>query len=285
MKNNLKKLGLLTIATFGLLASCDSNTDDDVLSPPEETIVAQEVRLADETDLISEEVTNVVEDVFAADELSSSGRGPFMSDFLPDCVTITKVVTNNMVEKTIEFEGDCELPNGNVFSGTIHMSYENNPELQTRIITYSLEDFVFNGIAVEGSATIRRTRSNENGVPQSVVERSFEATWPDGSSASFSGTRTREWIAGYGSGVWADNVFLIIGNGTFVSREGITYTKEITTPLRRELSCRFIVSGVLEMTRNNLTASIDFGDGTCDDVAILTKPNGETEEINLSRFR
>lgn len=61
--------------------------------------------------------------------------------------------------------------------------------------------------------------------------------------------------------------------------------KETITPLRRELACRFIVSGVLEISRNDATASLDFGDGSCDAVGILTYPDGSTEEIFLRRFK
>ena len=69
-----------------------------------------------------------------------------------------------------------------------------------------------------------------------------------------------------------------------MGRLGNVYMKEITTPLRRELSCRFIVSGVLEISRNDNTASLDFGDGSCDAKGILTQPDGTESEVFLRRF-
>lgn len=45
-------------------------------------------------------------------------------------------------------------------------------------------------------------------------------------------------------------------------------------PLLREWSCRFLVSGVLSIKRNNATVTVDFGDGSCDSNKILTTPNG-----------
>ena len=144
---------------------------------------------------------------------------------------------------------------------------------------------MFNGVSVEGNSSITRFRTNENGNPQSVAEARFEATWPNGDTASFNGTRTREWIEGYGSGTWGDNVFLITGNATYTNRLGNTWKRTLITPLRRELACRFIVSGVLEISRNGNAVSLDFGDGRCDNKAILTYPDGTTKEINLRRFR
>ena len=61
--------------------------------------------------------------------------------------------------------------------------------------------------------------------------------------------------------------------------------KETNKPLLIELESRFNVSGVLEISRNDATVSLDFGDGSCDAIGILTYPDGSTEEIFLRRFK
>lgn len=285
MKNNFKKLAVFGVLLLGILSSCENDGTNDVLEVQEATISAEEIQLADEADLISEEVTSIVEDIYTSNEISASSRAPYNSDFLPECVTITTVVTDTTVEKTIEFEDSCELRNGNIVSGIIRLSYKKDMELMTKVLSYTLENFVFNDVSVEGSSSITRTRENENGNPQSIATTNFNANWPDGTSASFSGTRTREFIEGYATGFWGDNVFLITGSRTFINRDGFTYQKEITVPLRRELACRFIVSGVLEITRGDISATLDFGDGSCDSKGTVTNADGETTEINLRRFR
>lgn len=284
MKSVFRKLNVaaLLIAAV-MISSCEKDSGDDVIVEPE-TFDVQELKASDEAELISEEVITVGEDVYAADEQSFSNKG-YTSDFLPDCVTITTVITSTSKEKTIDFGDGCELPNGNVLSGIIYLSYLKDLELATNTLSMSLENFTFNGVAVEGSATVERMRSNANGNPQSDASASFNATWPGGSTASFTGNRTREWIEGYGTGFWGDNVFLITGMGTYTGPAGNVFMKETITPLRRELACRFIVSGVLEISRNDATASLDFGDGSCDAVGLLTYPDGSTEEIFLRRFK
>lgn len=281
MKVVLKKLQLLLLAVV-VLASCDN---EDLNFDDNEVISEEQVNSMDEVDLISEEVNGVVEDIYAADEIATLSRSNYTSDYLPDCVTITRVVTDTTKELTIEFADNCELRNGNVVSGTIYLSYTKDMEAMSKILTFSLENFVFNGVNVEGNSSITRLRSNENGNPQSVAEARFGATWPNGDAASFSGTKTREWIEGYGSGTWGDNVFLITGNATYTNRLGNTWKRTVITPLRRELACRFLVSGILEISRNGNAAMLDFGDGRCDNKAILTYPDGTTKEINLRRFR
>jgi hypothetical protein len=281
MKLVLKKLQLVVLALL-VFSSCNN---EDVTLDDAEVISEEQLNSMDEVDLISEEVNGVVEDIYAADEIASISRSNYVSDYLPDCVTITRVITSTTKELTIEFADNCELRNGNVVSGIINLSYAKDMEALSKVLTFSLEDFVFNGVSVEGSSTITRTRSNENGNPQTVAEASYSAVWPNGETASYNGTRTREWIEGYGSGTWGDNVFLITGNATFTNRMGNTWSRAVLTPLRRELACRFLVSGVLEISRNSNTATIDFGDGSCDNKAVITYPDGTTKEINLRRFR
>nr|WP_299389449.1 hypothetical protein [Allomuricauda sp.] len=292
MKKSLKEMNFTKIAPLFLgalllVASCsdEENATDGLTESATEVMTAAELQYSDESEMISEEVTTIAEDVYATDEILLTSKSDYKSNHLPDCVTISTEVTDTTREKTIDFGEGCELPNGNVLSGIIHMSYAKDMEAATKSISLTLEDFTFNGVAVAGSADILRVRSNENGNPQGTANASFTAEWPEGDTASFEGTRTREWIEGYGSGHWGDNVFLITGKRTYVGREGNEFIKEIITPLRREMACRFIVSGVLEITRNDNTASLDFGDGTCDSTGILTQPDGTEEEIFLRRFR
>ena len=285
MKKSLKTLnyagGMLMAAA--LLFSCNKEESTPIVE--QETFEVAELKASDESELISEEILNIAEDVYTADEVLSTSRFSYNSDFLPDCVTITTVVTSTTKERTIDFGEGCELPNGNVLSGIIFLSYSKDMEQATNTLSLSLENFTFNGVAIEGGASIERMRSNANGNPQSDANASYSATWPNGDTASFSGNRTREWIEGVGTGFWGDNVYRISGQGTFTGPQGNVFMKETITPLRRELSCRFIVSGILNISRNDATASLDFGDGSCDAKGMLTYPDGTTAEIFLRRFK
>lgn len=291
MKKSLKQMNYakmyhMAIAMLILLMTAcskdESSVDEELTS--QELITASELKYSDEAEMISDEVSSIAEDVYATDEISETAKVEFTSNYLPDCVTITTVITNTTKEKTIDFGEGCELPNGNVLSGIITLSYAKDMEMASKSLTIALENFVFNGVSIEGGADILRVRSNENGNPQSTANAAYSATWPDGETASFTGTRTREWIEGFGTGFWGDNVFLITGNGTFTGKLGNVWSKEVVDSLRREMSCRFIVSGVLEISRNDNTASLDFGDGSCDSTGMLTYPNGTSEEIFLRRF-
>ncbi|MCW5517663.1 hypothetical protein [Muriicola sp. Z0-33] len=286
MKKCIKGTKLFATLFFGalLIFSCDKNETDQEAIEVEETFDVAELKASDESELISEEVLNIAEDVYATDEISATSKSFYTSDYLPDCVTITTVITSTSKEKTIDFGDGCELPNGNVLSGIIYLSYLKDMDLASNTLSLDLENFVFNGVAVEGSASVVRMRSNADGNPQSDAVAGFNAVWPDGSTASFTGNRTREWVEGFGTGFWGDNVVLISGQGTYTGKLGNVFMKETITPLRREFACRFIVSGILEISRNDATASLDFGDGSCDAIGILTQPDGSSKEIFLRRF-
>ncbi len=98
----------------------------------------------------------------------------------------------------------------------IILSWERNPDAQEVLITKSLDDFYFNEKNIEGSKTILKQRSNENGNPQFTHTLDLTIIWPNGVEASHEGTKIREWVEGFGSGIWSDNVFEITGNWTTI---------------------------------------------------------------------
>ncbi len=280
------KQGIVRLLFSGVivLASCDRESNTDLNFGDTGVISAVELQISDEAELISEDIMGIAEDVYATDEISTVSKNNYRSDFLPDCAIVTTVTTDTSKEKTIAFGEGCELPNGNVVSGTMYLSYNKDMGLATKTVELVLENFTFNGVAVSGGASVVRTGATEGANPKGMASWSFEGVWPEGEATSFEGNRTREWIEGYGSGSWGDNVFLISGSGTHTNRAGKTHTKEIVEPLRKEWSCRFIVSGVLRISRDGNTASLDFGDGTCDAKGMLTDAEGNIEEVTLRRF-
>lgn len=275
---NLKLLVLFIVGNF-IFTSC-SNSDTVDLSEP---ISADETIALVEMDDISDEVNNVIDDYFAADEqLLSKSEEESKTDDLLTCVTRTIVITDTLKVVTLDFGDGCELPSGNVLSGKIIMSYSIYPNLLTLTITYTYENFYFNEILVEGENIIVRIRENENGNPQSTLTYNTTMTWPDGVYASKQGTKIREWIEGSDTRIFGDNVFLITGNWTVTFSDGTIFSSNIIVPLRREMACRYIVSGIVEVQKLDIKGTLDFGDGSCDDKAILTNVAGETSEITLT---
>ena len=64
-------------------------------------------------------------------------------------------------------------------------------------------------------------------------------------------------------------------------RNGNTHSYEVTNPLRREMVCRFFVSGSVDVVRTNFSGVFDYGEGDCDNQATFTFEDGVVREITL----
>ncbi len=273
-------LNLLTVLFVSAMLFVSCNDTDTVMAS--DSISEQETIVLVEADNLSDEVENVIDDFLVENEdFSKSSETESKTEDLLPCVTKTIVLTSTTKNVTLDFGEGCELPSGNVLSGKIMMSYAIDTSVNSLIVTHTFENFYFNDISVEGGNTIVRVRKNDNGNPQSTITFDTTLTWPDGVFASRKGTKTREWIEGFDTRTFGDNVFIITGNWSATFKDGTVLSANVLEPLRREMACRFIVSGVLELEKGNSVGTLNFGDGSCDNIAIFTNQDGVELEIIL----
>ena len=271
MKSHYLKLNLIALLTIFLFASCE--TTDEAIEDSSSAISSDDITAVEEVDMVMEEINATAEQAFVEEESGSLFTRGTSSSFFPECLTKTVVTTDLTKTVTLDFGDGCEV-RGHFMAGVMILSYEKNPELHTRTIAVEFDNYRIDHKLIQGAHSIVRMRENDNGNPQSTSTFDVNVTWDNGDTASRVGEKIREWIVGVGTGVWSDNVYLITGHWSTVRRNGDEITGEITTALRRELACRFLVSGVIDLTKNGRSASLDFGDGTCDNEALLTLDNG-----------
>jgi len=270
----MKKFSLLVLALFSLvlLQNCKKDNKAD---EQQKEITNEEAKEVINSDKATDDILDLV-DTHAFN--ASANR----SNQLPSCVTQTIVRTGSTVVITWEFDANgCTMPNGNTYSGTVVITRDWNLTAQTISGSITFDQFYVNDINIEGGSNFTR-EINAAGHPQITHSFDFTVTFPNGDVASRQGTRIREWIQGYSTPVFSDDVFLVTGMTHIVRRNGVILDAVIVTPLRRELTCPYFVSGTIEITKNNSqTAVLDFGNGTCDDEATLTLPNGTVRIIHL----
>jgi hypothetical protein len=109
------------------------------------------------------------------------------------------------------------------------------------------------------------------------------ATFPNGNSYVRVGQRVREIVEGFSTPILGDNVYQVTGSWTTSFPNTTIQTSTITTPLKVKLSCilvnkPLIVQGVITFVRNNNTATLDYGNGDCDNLAVFTI-NGNSYNI------
>lgn len=278
MKSHYLKLNVIALFTILLFASCE--TTDSSIEESAAAISSDDITAVEEVDMVMEEINTTVEQAFVEEENGPLFNRSSASSFFPECLTKTVVTTDLTKTVTLDFGEGCEV-RGHFMAGVLILSYEKNPDLHTRTIAVEFDNYRIDNKLIQGIHSIVRMRENDNGNPQATSTFDVNVTWNNGNTASRVGEKVREWIAGVGTGVWSDNVYLITGHWTTVRRNGDEITGLVTTPLRRELACRFLVSGVIDFTKNDRSGSLDFGDGTCDNEALLTLDNGTEIVITL----
>jgi len=278
-KKWLNVVRLSALVGVGLLTSCSEDAMQ-VAGSSEESITLKEATEDAEINEVSDASSDIIEEVYVLQEYPET-KSSEADQFLPSCTTVTREFDNATKTVTIDFGEGCTLRNGNVLGGKIVFVYDVDREAASVQLAFEYQDFSFNGNVVSGGGTILRERENANGNPQSTKTVDITVTWPDGTFAQRKGQRVREMIEGQGTSAWGDNVFSITGDWSFTRKNGVEITVSIQEALRRELACRFIVSGVIMFTRGESTALLDYGDGNCDDKATLTRNGGEPNEIHL----
>jgi hypothetical protein len=260
------------------------------------TISAEDAKVSAKIDAMNDDVTGIVEEQ-EANTYSNTTNGKSADlgvSELTNCATITRVpafgtppTPGQTVTKTIDFGTGCTLNSGNVVSGRIIISFVFQPNAASHTINYSFDNFFHNGIEFNGDKTFTRTMitttANPTPHPQVTMTMDMTATLPNGAVYHRVGNRVREIIEGFGNEILADNIYQITGSWVTTTPNGATQTSTITTPLHVKMSCMalnkpLIVSGIITIVRNDNTATLDFGNGDCDNLAVLTV-NGNSHNI------
>ncbi len=276
MKN--LNLAVLFIVSTLLISSCkegDSIIFEEALSEE------NEINALVEIDNVSDEVNNIIDDVLSESEREPLSNKSGDTKENTNCMTRTVVETDPLRVVELDFGDGCKMPSGNVLKGSLILTYEKNTDDHIVTISYEFVDFYRNDLKVEGENTVIRVRENERGNRQSTLNFNVTLTWPDGEFVSRNGLKVREFIEGFDTDNRQDNVFSITGNWTATFKNGTVLTATIIEPLIRKMTCKYLVSGIIEKNKNNKTFTLDFGDGTCNDKAFITNSNGEVREIKL----
>ena len=173
------------------------------------------------------------------------------------------------------------MPNGAILRGVITISGSLNYTLQNYVISYTFVNFYHNDALIQGNRTITRSFQSTNYQaaihPINVMDMNMTYTIK-GNVYTRVGTRTRECVEGFDTRAnWTDNIYVVTGSWATTFPNGIVHSNVIsaTTPLRIRMNCNYrIVSGMVTITRPNHTGTLDYGTGTCDNIATMSIDGG-----------
>jgi hypothetical protein len=98
---------------------------------------------------------------------------------------------------------------------------------------------------------------------------------------TWSGVTVMKQIEGNGTPLWpVDDIYQFTGSRKGEHSKGRKWMSETKEPLIKAFACRWISKGILLVRVNDTVASLDFGNGTCDNEATITI-NGTSKVIKL----
>lgn len=264
----MKKFELFRAIMFGILASilllgCSSDADEQEIAE-EAKLTETELQAVFET----EEWTGVADS--ALSELYQAGNSNSGRSVANECYSAE--YTENGFTATF---ANCVLNGTENVNGTLVVVYGISQETAEYTATY--DGFFVGEIELNGTRSYTLSQgANENSFALTVVS-DMSVTMADGSMLTESGTRTVEFAFGES---FSDSTMSLSGDWTLI-KDGNTYSVAIESPLTGNFSCEYLVSGLMEISKNGLAVMVDLGDGTCDNTATLTYPNGAQEILEL----
>jgi hypothetical protein len=269
-----KSIFLCVGVALALLISCNKEEDKAPDFTAEDTESANsdavEESYFDDTDDVSTEA-------LAKDDSDLSG-GKTETDERLACATVTREGNRDAGTLRINFGDGCKDPRGNLRRGVIVVVHEGRWNAAGSRWNISYQGYSINGVSIEGSRNVTVTSATDTLIISEVVLKDGRMTWPDGRVATREVNRRREHHRHENNLL---DRLIIYGTATGTLRNGRGYTIEILEPLIYRRACAasgviIPVSGKKLIKHGDRELTVDYGDGTCDNIVILTNKNGKS---------
>ncbi|BAU53664.1 hypothetical protein [Mucilaginibacter gotjawali] len=183
---------------------------------------------------------------------------------------------------TIDYRTGVTSPNGVVRKGQIIVNLTGEIRVAGSVISVTYNNYSVNGYQINGTYAMTPKLVAGAGVNYNITVSNGSITQPDGTTATYSGTETFTQVAGIGTSTITDDTYQVTGNFSYHNTSTGTITANITNPLVKSTDCKDITSGTIAFTDNKLKGTLDFGPGTCDNLATITF-GVTTQTITLAR--
>lgn len=273
------KLIKIFFALSLLIVITNSCLKRELQSIMDEVILSQQDTQSEE---VLADVDLIVDDALAqnAGQLKAGTMGN--SAYLTSCATIT---LNNKVSPqmlTIDFGTSCTGTDGKIRSGKIIVtseSFNTFPSIRNK----SFQNYIVDGKKMEGNMIKTIQKDQVNNIRTATSNEDITITLPNNEgSAHRVANLTRQYLFN-SVGVRDDNQIKTFGTVEFTRASGVKVFKTIPAenPLVYSAACHHIVSGLVSIvTTTGHSWSINFGNGECDNKAIITIGN-KSKEITI----
>jgi len=222
---------------------------------------------------ISNNLSQDAEDVFLEVAQDNNIAGNFapepVNNIIP-CATVTITPAVGFPKTiVIDFGASC-THNGITRSGKINIVLTDSVRKTGSQATMTFTNYFVNLYKVEGTITWVNT-STPSTRSWTRTTTGGKITAPDARYWLHEGTRSVTQTAGVGTPTPIDDIFLVTsGTHTVTNSSNISRTCTVLEALQRKVACANIDKGKIKVQGPNHYATIDFGDGTCDNLASLS---------------
>lgn len=234
-------------------------------------------------DAVRDEVDQQVNNQAILNGLRDDDSGP-----RGGCATVTVTPLGNTFPKTVTivFPDNCTTFAGASIEGTVVINISGKVREAGTVAVFSLKDFKYKSFLISGNYNVRFNGANSH----TTTISDGKVITPAGKTITYSAINSATQTEGTGTtfrtnpaNFMQDDVYEITTNSQGINSNGNAFKVTTEKSLIYKVACQWITSGKLminEESRPNITAFIDYGDGTCDNKAILTF-NSRTIEITL----
>ena len=279
MRNkSILKFAVVLVFSISLF-SCKKNDSESAVSEIETTVDLSSKQAT--SDELADDVNDVMTSALESVDLAGSRQTPGTINSLA-CPEIS--VTPGAFPKTVTLNfgtTGCTMPGSStVRRGTMIILLSDSLRHAGTTAQVTFDNYYVNGYKKEGM--IRWTNQSTPGVRKWKREAiNVIITSPAGASWSHNGEKIFTQVEGVGTLNPMDDAFTITGNATIVNAAGISRTSVILTPVHKRRDCAHCDSGTIQYTGPNHNAVLDFGNGTCDNLATLTIDGSIVRNITL----
>jgi hypothetical protein len=203
---------------------------------------------------------------------------------LGTCPSITlSAITVVPLVITLDWGTGCtSAEDGITRSGKINISLSAVMNVVNSVATFTFRDFVSDGNKITGLHRITYKGPNPgNNWPRFNVFTEAKIEFPDKKFITYRTEYIRLQSEGSSTATTVDDIWRIEGSATGKSKEGVAWTASYPSALVKKGSCKWFSSGTVLVTpQGDLPRTINFGDGTCDNIATL-KIGDKTTTIEL----
>ncbi|HQW84437.1 MAG TPA: hypothetical protein PK987_08255 [Ferruginibacter sp.] len=265
-------LAAIGVVTFALcLNSCKKVNADDEKQDYETTFELSGDQAI--SDNFTEDANQLFLQVAAENNVAGNGftSGPVVTNNFIPCATVTITPLIGFPKTiVIDFGPACTGPFGIVRSGKINIVISDsvrNPN-STAIMTF--DNYFVSGYKIEGTYTWTNTSTATTRSWERKTENG-KVTAPTGKYWLHQGIRNVIQTDGVSTPLdLTDDAFSITGNHRVTNEAGAYRDITVLEALQKKNSCHNISKGKLKVQGPNHFAVINYGDGTCDNLATIS---------------